>query len=163
MLESYNKICALVKKMDGIDGRKRFHKLIYLSKEKGIPFEEDFEWNLYGPFSRELASEIDSAEEMNLLEESISDAEYQYKLTENGNKLLEKFQAFSPEENKMLDDFLTKIKDFNSKDLELIASINYLQNEGYDDDYLIKFLKYAKKYTTKEIEGGKHLLDDIYK
>ena len=60
MFEDYGMICFAVKKCSQIKGRKKFHKMIYLSKEFNIPFQETFEWNMFGPYSKELSAEINS-------------------------------------------------------------------------------------------------------
>jgi len=161
LFESYEKICTLVKKMEGIRGRKKFQKIVYLAKESGISFNEDFEWNNFGPFSRELASEIDSAKEMNLLSESKSQGEYEYELTEKGEELIQRDEAFNPTQLENLGRLISEIKDLDSQELEKISSIKYLKNQGYKENYMKNFLKSTKDYTEDQINEGEYLLRDI--
>jgi uncharacterized protein len=163
MFEEYVSICFAVEKCKGIHGRKKFQKIFYLAKRADMPIHETFKWNMFGPYSEELASEIDSLCNMEFLsEKKLTGMEYSYKITEKGSRFLEKSL---PKEEQILYNRLTKILEilntFSSQNLEKIASIAFLLDEGYDDPYIKTFLKYAKQYSPEEIEKGKKMLSDL--
>lgn len=164
MFEEYVSICFAVEKCKGIHGRKKFQKIFYLAKRADISIHETFKWNVFGPYSEELASEIDSLCNMEFLSEELIGTEYSYKITEKGSRFLEK--SLSTEEQ-ILYNRLTKILEiinkFSSQKLEKIASIAFLLDEGYDDPYIKTFLKYAKQYSPEETEKGKEMLSDLFR
>lgn len=167
MFEEYLPVCYAVGKLNEIQGRKRFQKMVFLSKEAGIPFDEMFEWNNYGPFSKELASEIDSLCKMGfLLEDSIESCdniEYHYKLSEKGQGFLNKSLSKDSEVYKRFDKVLSILEKYDTKDLEKLASIKFLENRGYDLDYIKVFLEYTKSYTDKEVEDGEKSVNELFK
>lgn len=163
MFEEYAPICFAVKYCKQIIGRKRFQKLIYLSQVSGIPFKEIFEWNYFGPFSRQLATEIDSLSHMNILQEEQKGSEFIYTITEQGDLFLKDFISKNP---KSLDHFnrvLSELIKYNTYDLEKLASIKFLMDQSYPKDYIINFLKHTKDYSPEEIGEGKKLLGQLFK
>ncbi|MDD1776842.1 MAG: hypothetical protein LUQ65_01645 [Candidatus Helarchaeota archaeon] len=70
-----------------IEGRKRLQKLIYLMKYIGFPIEARFSMHYYGPYSADLAVQIDHLVNRNLIKED-SSIGYSYELTQEGKKIL---------------------------------------------------------------------------
>lgn len=164
MFEEYLPICFAVKKCEKILGRKKFQKIFYLAKRAGIPIHETFKWNMFGPYSKELASEIDVLCEMELLLEKGSlGGEFSYEITEKGNAFLEKsLSSVEPASYGLFAKILEVLNKFSSQDLEKMASIEFLVEEGYDHPYIKTFLEHAKNYSPEEIEKGKETLSELF-
>jgi len=59
-LEGSLAVARLVGSLGKIEGRKRLQKIVHLLKSKGFhEFDQDFSLHYYGPFSRQLAAQID--------------------------------------------------------------------------------------------------------
>ncbi|MDY6866022.1 MAG: hypothetical protein SVY15_08655 [Halobacteriota archaeon] len=164
MFEEYVPICFAVKRCEEIRGRKKFQKMFYLSKEAGIPILEDFNWNNYGPYSRELAYELDSLCTMKLLSEERIGMEYVYKITEEGTSFLEKSLSSGDQRiDERFAKFLEILNKYDSSELEKIASVGFLKRDGYDDSYIQDFLEYAKNYSLEDVETGRKEFSDLLK
>ena len=59
-MKNFEKILALIKLTDNkIDGRTKFQKIVYILKNNGVNFEEQFKYHYFGPYSPELQLEIE--------------------------------------------------------------------------------------------------------
>jgi len=163
MLEEYIPLCFAVDKLKTINGRKRFQKMIFLSKTACMPFDEIFEWNNFGPFSKELASEIDALCKMDFFNESYDGMEYQYALTKKGKEFLDKTADKEPDLYKKFERILSILDKYDTKNLEILSSIKFLEDRSYDLDYIKVFLDYTKGYTEKEVNIGKKEVDELFK
>ena len=165
MFEKYVPICFAVKRCEEIRGRKKFQKMFYLSKEAGMPIVEDFSWNNYGPYSRELASELDSLCTMKFLEEKCIEVgvgkEYVYKITDEGTSFLKKSLPEEDQRYIRFGEILEILNKYDSSELEKISSVGFLKREGYDDSYIQTFLEYAKKYTPTNVKTGGDGFSDL--
>lgn len=69
-LDSTLAVARLVSLLERVDGRKRLQKLVFLLKSKGYKeFDQEFVLHYYGPFSRQLARELDFLQQANLVRE----------------------------------------------------------------------------------------------
>jgi hypothetical protein len=166
MFEEFRNILFMLKITGGIDGRKRFQKIAYLMKEAGFPFEEKFEWNNFGPFSRELSLKITALCEMGLVKENVVESngnkEYSYELTPKGMEIAEKMQKSDTALYKSFGVKLPELIGFETTDLERIASIKYLSDRGCTIDYMSVFLEYTKNYQKKDVLSGKKTMEDLF-
>ena len=62
-----------------VDGRKKLHKLVYLSQRSGIDYGQAFQFHMYGVYSPSLAQDVEAATAWGLLEEEPS-ADGAYKI-----------------------------------------------------------------------------------
>lgn len=155
-------LCHLIKECKNIKGRKRFQKLVFLAKAAGIPFNESFEWNNYGPFSRELAQEIDTLCKLGLVEEEFNNSEYHYTLTKKGEDFLDKMWLKVSDKYERLSKILPTLSEYNTQDLEILASIKFLINEGFSDPYIKSFLNYTKNYEQDVVTAGKLSVETLF-
>ncbi len=74
-LESSLAVARLVGSLEKIEGRKRLQKIVHLLKSKGYPeFDQEFSLHYYGPFSRQLAAQIDFLCHIELIKDVKDDA-----------------------------------------------------------------------------------------
>lgn len=159
MFEEYTKIALVVDACSGrIDGRKKLQKMIYIAKVLGYPFKEDYTLYFYGPYSEELAGELQRMKELNILHERELDSFYIITLTENGKEFLDYFQSnierdIETEKFDRMKILFKKLNFYTSGDLEIIATLFYFYQIGYDDfDELQKAVKRVKpRFSSSQI------------
>jgi uncharacterized protein YwgA len=107
-----------------LKGRTRLQKIFFLLKRKyNIPINLEFKPYFYGPYSEELAHDIQVLRGFGIVEEKVVPVndyvEFVYELTEKGENLLKKL--LSNDEYKELYEKISKYveqyKDINLKDL----------------------------------------------
>ena len=54
MIEEHAKVVQFIGAADGITGRKKLQKMIYIAKKLQYPYKEKYEFHFYGPYSEEL-------------------------------------------------------------------------------------------------------------
>ena len=158
MFSKYLNVLQLIDYLGGsIDGRKKFQKLVYLIQHRGGPFKEVFQYHLYGPFSEQLANELEEMKGFRLVtetpERTYSGHKYTYSITEEGKNLLQSVP------NSNLEPFKDLIRDLGQRDarnLELMASTLLLSESARSVNESnivknVKDLKSEQKYDDAEI------------
>ena len=115
-----------------IEGRKKFHKLIYLLQEKGIDFGQDFIFSHYGVFSPSLANDLSVANSHNIISEDMGSDGNGYELKLNDGSAFGGNIAFNESETKIVSNFISKKPGF----LEVLSTIVYLDDLGYEKEGL---------------------------
>src|SRR5690606_21158875 len=63
-------------------------KMIFILKKMGVPFQEKYEFHIYGPYSEELTARIEELCDMGFLSEELEDkgsyVRYKYNVTQEG-------------------------------------------------------------------------------
>lgn len=169
MLGKYVNILQLIDYLEGsIDGRKKLQKLVYLIQHKGGPFEEAFQYHLYGPFSEQLANELEEMKTFGLVKEtrelaySGSKYKYRYSITQGGRKVL---QSKSNSDLEPFKNLIKTLGQYDARKLELMATSLFLSKSAYNFNNTnlvehIKHLKSEQNYTTTEIEDSLQYLYD---
>ena len=88
---------------------------------------------------------------------------HSYKITQNGENFLEKSSSDFNDILQYFEEILKILNGYESIQLEKLASIKFLQIQGYDNSYINTFLNYSKKYSVDEIEIGKNQLFSLFK
>lgn len=150
--------------LDGeIEGRKKFQKIVYLFSElSDLPIDYNFKWNLYGVYSNTLALDIEYANRLNHINESVKDykyyTNYKYELSEKGKETTYKVDA--------RDNLITIAKNKNAQFLEVLSSIVYFSKDfDTKDEINTELMKYkghlreyfSSAYTSFEELTGKQL------
>ncbi|WP_033542008.1 YwgA family protein [Planococcus sp. CAU13] len=88
MLQEHAKIVDFISTAEGVTGRKKLQKMIYILKKIGVPFQEKYEFHIYGPYSEELTARIEELCDMGFISEQKEDkssyVQYRYTVTEEG-------------------------------------------------------------------------------
>ncbi|HHV78455.1 MAG TPA: hypothetical protein GXX40_02360 [Firmicutes bacterium] len=139
MLEKYVNLLWLIHYLGGrVDGRKKLQKLVYLSQQNGGPFQESFEYHPFGPFSEQLANELEEMKALGLVRETRESTSfgcrYQYELTEAGQALIESSASSSLEPFKEL---VAELGKYDARRLELKATILFLVQSDIPESELI--------------------------
>jgi uncharacterized protein len=122
---------------NGIYGRKKLQKIVYLANCAGWNVIQDYRFHLYGPYSDYVLSEIENLSEERLIKEGEKTTQadnivYFYKLTEEGHQLLQmlKEEIRSPELINRTDELINELNKFTSDELEIMASLYYLHRQS---------------------------------
>lgn len=128
MLQEHAKIVDFISTAEGVTGRKKLQKMIYIMKKMGVPFQEKYEFHIYGPYSEELTARIEELCDIGFISEQLEDkgsyVQYKYEVTKEGmdfRNILEK---------PVLEDTAQAAK-LNSKSarfLELTATLLYFDD-----------------------------------
>lgn len=120
------RIGLLLKKVEAIETRKKFQKIVHILRVMGAPFPESYDFHHYGAYSAELRRELEAFKS----EELISETEipgpftsYTVKPTEKLKELLEQLPPSGDEP------WLAWASELNRKsptDLEGISTLLYL-------------------------------------
>ncbi len=148
-MDNMKKILALIKACGGkIQGRTKLQKLVYILKNHGVDFDENFKYHHYGPYSFNLQLEITELVDCGLLKEAGS-TPYIYELESQAAKEVD--NSFLAEKKELID-FLNK-QDYQI--LELVATIYYLKNTGIHNDLALRSkLQILKPHLEQKIESA---------
>lgn len=155
--EDFGKIIDLLKYVGIIKGRTKFQKMVYILQNKGISFSEKFKYHYYGPYSSELQLEIDELVDRGIFKEKEEGPSSKYELN-SGFKDYE-IRDKEIKRNGTLIKFLVE-QDY--QELELVATMYYLQNIGYTDwNMILGKLKILKPHLSSKIEKSYKLFNEI--
>lgn len=157
MFENYAEVLRLIDFAGGsIAGRKKLQKMVFLAQQRGWPFTEVFRYHLYGPFSEQLAIEIEEMKAFGFVTEEKQAGQGSAlccSLTQQGRSLLEKYAnpALSP----MFKHLIAEMSQLDSRTLELLATVFFLLKCHVSTDEMldsIKSLKPDRDYTKAEVD-----------
>ena len=117
------RVLAILRKIDPIYGRKALQKKIYFAQVLGLNLGYDYKWYKYGPYSFDLADEIDFYMSIG---EITTDVEDYHRILVNATEL----PALDRDELEKIKKLNNLTKDMVPDDLELMASIHFLVYEA---------------------------------
>ncbi|HVT89098.1 MAG TPA: hypothetical protein VHD56_09620 [Tepidisphaeraceae bacterium] len=130
-------VLRLIFVLDELKGRKKLQKIVHILQSRGFNFPQRFGYLHYGPYSSQLASEIDALVAGNLLKEEkgVGDdyTPYVYELSDEAMKLLKDLNSTGKPP------WITLAKNLNEKDpnyLEAMSTILYLKANGFEGNNL---------------------------
>lgn len=124
MLEDHAKIAALIQQTDGIAGRKRLQKVLYILQKLGFPFHETYRFHFYGPYSDELSMQIEELCDFGFVVErkqAFGGRASLYRLSEAGERFLDHYKGILPDIHDFVDKLISERTDF----LELVSTLFY--------------------------------------
>jgi uncharacterized protein YwgA len=153
LLQEHAKIVDFIATADGITGRKKLQKMIFILKKLGVPFQEKYEFHIYGPYSEELTARIEELCDMGFLSEELEDkgsyVRYKYEVTQEGKDFRGTLKE-SVLENPAV---AAKLNGKSSRFLELTATLLYFDHlEPTDQIAKLHSVKAKLNFTAEEIE-----------
>nr|WP_221437285.1 YwgA family protein [Gracilibacillus halotolerans] len=138
---------------DGIIGRKKLQKIIFIMKKLGYRFEEKFTFHFYGPYSEELSLRVEELTNLGFIsemkEQKSNYYQYRYEVTERGKQFLEQ----APTELTVDDDLAVLLKNQSSRFLELVSTMLYFDNLDKEEvNKKVQEVKKKSNYTESDIE-----------
>lgn len=156
MFENYAEVLTLLDFVGGsVVGRKKLQKLVYLAQQKGWPFPEQYRYYLYGPFSEQLANEIEEMKAFGFVTEEKSGygAALCCSLTQQGKELIGKVAGQPLPVG--IEDLVVELSQRDARILELMATALFLLKHGHPKNGVsdtIRNLKPEQEYCVREID-----------
>ena len=130
MLEEHAKIVQFIGAADGITGRKKLQKMVYIAKKLQYPYKEKYEFHVYGPYSEELTLRVEELCNMGFLYEERQDkgsyVQYKYQMTDAGEHFTQMAQV--EDINPALNSCINQMKAKSSRFLELVSTLLYFDS-----------------------------------
>lgn len=162
MLQEHAKIMQFISLVNGVKGRKKLQKMIYIAKKMNYPFVEKYELHMYGPYSEELTLRVEELCEMGFLAEQCVDkgsyVQYSYDVTEEGVHFLE--ATHMPHEELAACAHL--LNDKSSRFLELVSTLLYFDHlEREEQIAKVRIVKNKLNFTEDEMEQAFQFIADL--
>ncbi|AXF56447.1 YwgA family protein [Salicibibacter kimchii] len=156
MLDQHVNVLSLLQRVGEITGRKKFQKIVFISKKLGMPFHEKYDFHRYGPYSEELSLRLEELQQFGFIseikEEKAGYYQYRYQVAANGEHFLKAkgndHETFEHEKN-----VIQAMNACSSKFLELVSTILFLQPA--DKEEIIRkvhMVKKTQKYSEQDID-----------
>ncbi|MFC7062297.1 YwgA family protein [Halobacillus seohaensis] len=128
MLENHAKLMQFFSSSEGIVGRKRLQKMIYILKKCDVPFEERYQFHFYGPYSEELTLRIEEMCNLGFISETMEEKknyyQYRYEVTDSGREFMEHYEESLPS----LNDHIDMMNGKSSRFLELASTMLFFEH-----------------------------------
>ncbi len=163
----YSVTSYLVESMGKIRGKKAFQKLIYFSKAMGVPLTESYKMYYYGPYSEQVADELEACVGLGILDKD--DESFNFI---SGEKSKETLEQYSDSINEYKDRLNKVVEYFGGCDpmtLEILATTHFIYNnmkhlyDITDKENIIKEVEQVKypKFSKDEILSAYKKLESI--
>jgi uncharacterized protein YwgA len=147
-------------------GTTHIQKAVFLLRELWhVPFSQEFCLYHYGPYSFELADDLDDLEATSVISrETKEHGTYHIALTEEGRQFLVEMRAEIEPYRGVLSSAVDALNGLPADDLVLLATTQYVLSTGEDnlDTVVDKVLKIKPKYSPDDVISAQHRLDAIY-
>lgn len=160
MFEREFALLSLFERAGRIRGRKKLQKTVHLLQFKGVPFNLDYTYHYYGPYSSELQIEIDNLVKQGFLREFMEGDMYVYEITEKGAEFLRAYREFVDSNFDIPDDLLEKLLNKNTQVLEIASTYAYLLESGYSYEKAEKEAKKLKEHLAVFFEDARELVEE---
>ncbi|GAE92553.1 hypothetical protein JCM21714_1560 [Gracilibacillus boraciitolerans JCM 21714] len=162
MLDNHAKLVKVIAAADGIVGRKKLQKIIYILKKLGLPFEEKYTFYFYGPYSEELSLQIEELTNLGFVsevkEKKSNYYQYRYQVTDQGQEFLEHSLAEVP----LVESVVRDMKEQSSRFLELVATMLYFDHLPKEEvEQKVLEVKKKSNYTTEDMEEAWNFIGKI--
>jgi uncharacterized protein YwgA len=146
-------------------GKTKLQKMVYLlEKLKNVSVGYDFTFYTYGPFSSDLAADLDYVTTLGGVQVNYEPGINMYEISPgpNADRLTEKSKDFLNENKAALDEIIQRFGTRQAKELELLATLVFVAKSGVrEDSALIEKTKELKsKFPLNEIREALDLLQN---
>ncbi|MDQ0297696.1 uncharacterized protein YwgA [Salibacterium salarium] len=164
MLPDHARLLALLQDAGEIVGRKKWQKMVYISKKMQLPLQEKYTFHMYGPYSEELTLRTEELCSLGFVTETKESKsgyyQYRYQLTEAGNTFLDTFSLEWPHQKAK--EIIQRLNQYNAKFLELVSTMLYFEELSKDEVKEKVFtLKKSQNYKDVDIEEAWTFIDSL--
>lgn len=163
--ENYALIAYLAKSIGGERklGKKALQKLVHLMSEiASVPVGYKFRLYTYGPFSRELASDVDILDTLGAIHVTFNAERNGYEISSASDveSYVDKARDYIEKNKEEIDGVLERFGGKLAKELELYSMVTFIIKErlvsDVDDDKLVveKFREIKPHYTVQQVQQG---------
>jgi len=165
ILEKLAKLAAAIQAADGkVVGKKKLQKLIHLAQEKGLHLGYDYDYHLHGVYCSELEADLRIAELYGVVTQEVTQeygnpVEIALNATAVDQEVMD--EVVSAEDRGGLD-LIRTLKDEPARVVEVLSTIVYLSNEGYNVADRDKHLLRLKGHLADYFDRAKKLHADLF-
>lgn len=124
-------LLELIQTLEKIEGRKKLQKIVYVLQTQGHPFPQHFGYLHYGPYSSELASEIDALSSGDLIVQEKGDGQYQPFVYRPGRNVPNLLQEMGRSQSAKWTELAKLLNSNDANFLEALSTLLYLQRNGF--------------------------------
>ncbi len=155
MLEEHAKIVQFIALAGEVAGRKKLQKMLYIAKKMDFPFQEKYQFHMYGPYSEELTLRVEELCNMAFLTEQCEDkgsyVKYTYTCTNEGRQFLSTMES----DYWKLDECIEKLNNKSSRFLEMVSTLLYFdQLEKVEQVEKLHVVKGKLNFSEQEVEDA---------
>jgi uncharacterized protein YwgA len=125
------RIGLLLKKVEAIETRKKFQKIVHILQVMGAPFPESYDFHHYGAYSAELRRELDAFKSEELIDETEIPGQFTSYTVKPTGKLLELLEQLPPSHDEPWLTWASELNRKSPKDLEGISTLLYLHQRAW--------------------------------
>ena len=142
MLQEHAKIVQFITLAGEVTGRKKLQKMVYIAKKMNFPYQEKYQFHMFGPYSEELTLRVEELCNMDFISEKMEDkgsyVQYTYACTEEGRQFLSTMSTH----HENLDQCIDRLNIKSSRFLEMVSTLLYF-------DYLPREEQIEKLHVVK--------------
>jgi len=171
----YTIITAVVQKCREVRSRLKVHKIFYVLRSLGYPVVERFEYRHYGPYSEDLATDLQSTVNADHVRERVVESaededeerykRYDYSLGQRGGSYVEREFSLDSTLEAVAGGMASVAEELNQctpLQLELIATLMFLQDENVRSEHIVGVLRSSKpQYTDAGVHGALEFIREL--
>jgi len=142
LLQEHAKIVQFITLAGEVTGRKKLQKMVYIAKKMNFPYQEKYQFHMFGPYSEELTLRVEELCNMDFISEKMEDkgsyVQYTYACTEEGRQFLSTMSTH----HENLDQCIDRLNIKSSRFLEMVSTLLYF-------DYLPREEQIEKLHVVK--------------
>ncbi len=157
-------VARLIAELEPVDGRKRLQKIVHLLDASGVSeFRHRFILHYFGPFSRELASELDflvAAQLVAQVEPGPEGGSYRYSIP---SEAIDSLNGFYQEEFGTPNwiERAKELKRETTPQLEAMSTLVFLAQRGFADNRLQAEFERVKPNLISEFRRAKQRAEEL--
>lgn len=161
-IAKYVRLVVVVQRCRTVHSRLKLHKIVYILKSLGYPVRERFEYRHYGPYSGDLASELQSAVNADYVQERMTETpgeedeepyrRYDYSPGRRGSEFVSNVLSSDPTLAAVADSMAGVAEELSQSPptrLELVATLMFLQDQNVPRDLIGGVLQASKPQFTE--------------
>ena len=162
MLQEHAKIVQFITLAGEVTGRKKLQKMVYIAKKMNFPYQEKYQFHMFGPYSEELTLRVEELCNMDFISEKMEDkgsyVQYTYACTEEGRQFLSTMSTH----HENLDQCIDRLNIKSSRFLEMVSTLlyfDYLPREEQIEK--LHVVKGKLNFSETEIEEAFTFIEDL--
>ncbi|MGB5946742.1 YwgA family protein [Paenisporosarcina sp.] len=162
MLQEHAKIVQFITLAGEVTGRKKLQKMVYIAKKMNFPYQEKYQFHMFGPYSEELTLRVEELCNMDFISEKMEDkgsyVQYTYACTEEGRQFLSTMSTH----HENLDQCIDRLNIKSSRFLEMVSTLlyfDYLPREEQIEK--LHVVKGKLNFSETEIEEAFAFVEDL--
>ncbi|MDD3888844.1 MAG: hypothetical protein PHT79_09335 [Syntrophomonadaceae bacterium] len=154
MFKTTYALLDLLETVDTVKGRKKLQKTVHMLQIRKNPFNFDYQYHFYGPYSSELQIEVNSLVKEGFVIETKMDETYVYQITEKGKTFKKNLESQFKESVNVEHELSQLLNRQSTSLLEMASTYAYLLDNGYEPSEAKNKCKELKPHLIKEMDSA---------